>query len=150
LAFCGIQGAQTEAFDGGEDVVCRLGPAKGVGVDGVDIVSDSLFEFPGRAMAPAPALLLGQGGEEALDLVEPRGVGRGDVEMPSPDGGRVHPASARHRLHRVRVVFVSRRVLARSVSRLRHDEKNCWSSQSCIRQFVPSQRSEPTAAMPRG
>jgi len=100
LAFCGIQGAQTEAFDGGEDVVCRLGPAKefGIGVDGVDMVSDGLFEFPGRAMDPAPDLTFGQGGEEALDLVEPGGAGRdasagwrascGWRRFPSPDARR--------------------------------------------------------------
>ena len=47
LPFGGIEGAQAEAFDGGEDVVGGLGPPEGswIGVDSVDVVADGLFKL---------------------------------------------------------------------------------------------------------
>ena len=86
----GIEGTQTEAFDGGEDVVGGLDPAERsrVGVDGVDVAPDGVFEFLGRAMDPAPELLFGQEREEALDLVEPGGAGGREVDMPAGMAGQ--------------------------------------------------------------
>lgn len=65
--------AQAEALHGGEDVVCGLGPAEGLGIGivGVDAGADVAFEGTGRAVNPAPDLLVGQECEEALDLIDP-------------------------------------------------------------------------------
>ena len=98
MPFGSFESAQAEAFDGGEDVVGGLGPAEGswVGIDGVDVAPNGLLEFLRRAMDPAPELFFGQEREEALDLVEPGGVGRGEVDMPTRMAGQ--PASNRRRL----------------------------------------------------
>ena len=58
--------------DACEDVVGRLVPAEGLGVlvDRFDIRGDGLLQLDGRAVNPAPDLLLRQIGEEPLHLVE--------------------------------------------------------------------------------
>ena len=58
-----------EALDGSQDVVGGFGPSErmGIAVVGFDIALDGGFELGGRWGA-ALDLLLGQEGEEALDL----------------------------------------------------------------------------------
>src|SRR5712692_4634074 len=46
-----------------------------------DIAVDGILQFAGGAMNTPPDLLLGQGGEPALDQVQPRGAGRREVHM---------------------------------------------------------------------
>ena len=98
LTFGSLESAQAEAFDGGEDVVGGLGPAEWsrVGVDGVDVAADGVFEFLCRTMDPAPELFFGQEREEAFDLVQPGSAGRREVDMPARMAGQ--PASHRRRL----------------------------------------------------
>ena len=72
-----------EAFDAGKDVVSGFGPSERLGawvwgsIKGVD----RLLEFPDRSVDIATNLLLGQQGEEALDLIEPRSRGRSEVQI---------------------------------------------------------------------
>ena len=68
----------------------------GVLVDGVDVPGGRLLQLGGRSVNPAPDLLLRQIGEEALDLVEPRGRRRGEVNMPARTPGE--PVADRLRL----------------------------------------------------
>ena len=71
---CGdFQGFETEALDGGENVVGGFGPFERVwvGVDRVEISSDRRFQFGGGAVDAAADLLFGEVGEEALDLIDP-------------------------------------------------------------------------------
>ena len=65
--------AVTKPFDGGQDVVGGFGPAKGLGlgIAGVDVGGDSGLQRGSRAVGAAPDLLVGEQGEEALDLVDP-------------------------------------------------------------------------------
>jgi len=81
----GIQSAQAEAFDGSEDVVGGLGPPEGsgIGVDGVDVVSDGLLEFLRGAMDAAAQLFFREHREEAFHLVQPRGSGGSEVDVPA-------------------------------------------------------------------
>ena len=62
-----------EALDGSQDVVGGFGPSErmGIAVVGFDIALDGGFELGGRSVGAALDLLLGQEGEEALDLVDP-------------------------------------------------------------------------------
>ena len=80
-----LESAEAEAVDGGKDVVGGFGPAKGLwlGVVGVDVGVDVGFEGLGRSMDAAADLLLGEQREEALDLVDPGGRGRGEVDVPA-------------------------------------------------------------------
>src|SRR5712691_9829097 len=50
-------------------------------VGGFDIAADGVLQFAGGAMNTPPDLLFGQGGEPALDQVQPRGAGRREVHM---------------------------------------------------------------------
>lgn len=72
-------------MDGGEDIVCGFGPAERLWIDvvGVDEGADVALERLGRAMDPAPDLLVGQEREKALDLIDPRGSGRSEVNVPA-------------------------------------------------------------------
>ena len=81
----GFERAQAEALDGGQDVVSGLGPAEGswIGVDGLDVAEDGFFELSGGAMDTAAQLLFCEHGEEALDLVQPGGAGRREVDVPA-------------------------------------------------------------------
>ena len=94
--FGSFQRPQTEALDGGKDVVGGFVPAEGlrVCVDGVDVVLDGVLEFLGRAMNPAAELFVGQEREEALDLIEPGGAGGREVDMRAGGGA---PANAGRR-----------------------------------------------------
>ena len=62
-------------MDGGEDVVGGLGPSEGLGVGivGVDVGVDGLFELGDGAEHAAADMPLGEQREEALDLVDPGG-----------------------------------------------------------------------------
>jgi len=75
LSTLGLDGdrAVTKPFDGGQDVVGGFGPAKGlgVGITGVDVGGDSGLQRGSRAVGAALDLLVGEQGEEALDLVDP-------------------------------------------------------------------------------
>ena len=80
----GLNGSGAEALDACQNVVCRLRPSEGFGIviDGVDVILDGLFQFLRGAMNTASQLLFGQQGKQALDLVQPRSAGRGEVDMP--------------------------------------------------------------------
>ena len=69
--------------DGLEDIIGGFGPAEGPRrlVMVIDEGEDSILQFLDAAMNPAPDLTLGEKGEPALDLVEPGGVGRGEVDV---------------------------------------------------------------------
>ena len=75
LSLGGVEGAQAEAFDGGEDVGGGLGPPEGpgVGVDGVDVVADGLFKLLRGAMNAAVQLFFSEHRKEAFHLVQPGG-----------------------------------------------------------------------------
>ena len=92
-----LEGAQAEAFDGGEDVVGGLGPLEGlgVGVDGVDRVPDSLFKLLRGEMDAAAPLFFSEHRKEAFHLVQPGGTGGGGEEV-------VLGASSSHRRHAAR------------------------------------------------
>jgi hypothetical protein len=47
----------------------------------VEITANGVLELAGAAMDAAPQLLLGQGREPTLDQIEPRGAGRGEVQV---------------------------------------------------------------------
>src|SRR5258708_1292637 len=66
-------GAAAKPFDGGQDVVGGFGPAKGlgVGIAGVDVNGDGGLQRGSRAVGAALDLLVGEQGEEALDLGDP-------------------------------------------------------------------------------
>src|SRR5687768_15553482 len=56
------EGSPTEALDRGEDVVCGLGPAKGlgIGVAGLDVGVDGRLQLCRRSVSAALDLLFGQ------------------------------------------------------------------------------------------
>ena len=64
---------ETEAFDGGEDVVGGFGPPEGLGVFVVyfDEGPDIGFELAGGGVHAALQLLARQFGEPAFDLIDP-------------------------------------------------------------------------------
>jgi hypothetical protein len=72
-----------EAFDAGKDVVSGFGPSERLGrlVVGLNKAVDRLPEFPDRSVDIATNLLLGQQGEEAHDLIDPRSRGRCKVQI---------------------------------------------------------------------
>jgi hypothetical protein len=74
-----VESLETEALNGGENVVGGFGPAEGlgIGVDGVEVGLDRDFQFRRRAVDAAADLLFGDGGEEALDLIDPGVIRRG-------------------------------------------------------------------------
>src|SRR4051795_355087 len=69
----------------GSDLVGGLGPDEGRGIIVVlvDVAVDGRLQLDDRAEDAAPEPPPGQGGEEALDGVQPRGRGRGEVEGPA-------------------------------------------------------------------
>ena len=89
---------EAEAFYGGENIVGGLGPAEGfwIVVDRLDVGSDRPFQLFSGAVDAAADLLFGDGGEEALDQIDPGAGGRGEVNMPSRS--RAEPLSDRRRL----------------------------------------------------
>src|SRR5215469_16314167 len=74
-----------EAFDGSEDVIGGLGPFEGLGIGVVmtDEVHDVGAQSLDAAIDAAPDLLVGDEREEALDLIEPRRTGGGEMDMPA-------------------------------------------------------------------
>ena len=77
--------ADVEAFNVGEDVGGRLGPAKRLGgsVVLVDEARDGRLKMGNALVDAAAYLLFGDQGEEELDLVEPRCVGGRQVDVPA-------------------------------------------------------------------
>ena len=73
MGFGDFERLETEALDGGENVVGGLGPAEGfgMGVDGVEVSSDRGFQFFRGAVDAAADLLFGDVGKKALDLIDP-------------------------------------------------------------------------------
>ena len=65
-------------------------------VDRLDVGSDRPFQLFSGAVDAAADLLFGDGGEEALDQIDPGAGGRGEVNMPSRS--RAEPLSDRRRL----------------------------------------------------
>src|SRR6516164_5712351 len=85
-----------EAFDGSEDVIGGLGPFEGLGIGVVmtDEVHDVGAQSLDAAIDAAPDLLVGDEGEEALDLIEPgRAGGRRPTGLPHKYAKR-HAAQA--------------------------------------------------------
>jgi hypothetical protein len=74
-----------EAFDGSEDIVCGLGPSERlwVGIVVADEGSDVGAQGIDASMDAASDLFIGQQSEEALDLIEPRRIGRRQMHMPA-------------------------------------------------------------------
>ena len=68
-------GSETEALDGGEDVVGGFGPPEwvGIGVCHGDVVMDGCFQFGGGSVNAAAQRPRGEQGEPSLNLVDPRG-----------------------------------------------------------------------------
>ena len=85
MDFGGFDGDEAEALDGGEDIVGGFGLDEGfgVGINGFDVTGDGAFEFGGGAMCAAADLVFGQVGEEAFDLIDPRGRGRRVMHLPA-------------------------------------------------------------------
>ncbi len=75
--------ALAEASDAREDVVCGLGPREGLGVEvaHVDEPADVLLELNHAEVRSSFDHLLGEMSKPALDLVEPRGIGRREVDV---------------------------------------------------------------------
>jgi hypothetical protein len=89
LVVGGIEGAQAEALDRGEDVVSGLCPSEGFGVcigDG-DIAFDCRLEICGRTMDATADLSAGEMGEEAFNLIDPGGSGGCEVNLPMRSSG---------------------------------------------------------------
>src|SRR3984893_2717861 len=71
------RGSQTKSANTIEDLIGGLHPHKGLGllvVDG-EVETNGVLQGAGAAMSAAAELLLGEGREPALDLVDPGGVG---------------------------------------------------------------------------
>src|SRR5438270_13196562 len=78
-----LRGSQAKSLDAGEDLVGRLDPDERLGlfIVGGEVEPDCVLESAGAAMSAAPKLLLSQGGEPPLDLIDPGGIGRREVEV---------------------------------------------------------------------
>ena len=70
-------------LNGGNDLVRRLGPDEGFGVVVVlvDELSDRALELARAPMNTSLERSVGQEREPAFDLVQPRAVGRNEVEV---------------------------------------------------------------------
>ena len=81
----GVEGREAVAFDGRQNFLSGLVPAERLRilVDGLDVGNNGPLQVAGRSVNAAADLLVRQLGEEALDLVEPRGRRRGEVNMPA-------------------------------------------------------------------
>lgn len=94
-----------EASNTGEDLIGCLGPDVGLGllVSCVEELLDGILELSDAAVTSSSDLLVCELGEESLDLVDPRGVGRREVNMkprvfgePIADGRRLVGAVVVH------------------------------------------------------
>src|SRR5258708_17816456 len=92
-----LQRPRTEAGNRDDDLIGGLGPGERfrARVGGSDIVFDSVLEFSGAAMISTSKGLLGQLGEPTLNHVDPRGIGRREMQAeprmlpkPAPHLGR--------------------------------------------------------------
>lgn len=88
----------TKSDDVRQDLIGGLGPDERCrpGVVRPQVLLDGGLEFPRAPMDPTPELLLGEGGEPTLHLVEPRRPDRGEVQVvarvtqePAVDQGRL-------------------------------------------------------------
>src|SRR5262249_52873783 len=72
-----------KASDACEDLIGRLDPDEGLGllVVNLEVKANCVFQLARAAMRPTPDLLLGQGCEPALDLIEPGAIGRCVVDL---------------------------------------------------------------------
>ena len=68
-----VESSPAEASDGGEDIVCVLGPSErlGISISCVDVCIDCSLQCFGGAMGSTLDLLLCEECEEALDLIDP-------------------------------------------------------------------------------
>ena len=73
----------TKSSNAGKDFVCRFGPAEWLRrlIVKFEIVSDGLFKLLGAAMDASTNLLFREGGEEALNHIDPRCTGGGEMNM---------------------------------------------------------------------
>src|SRR5207237_7036867 len=78
-----LRSSQAKSLDAGEDLVGRLDLDERLGlfIVGGEVEPDCVLESAGAAMSAAPKLLLSQGGEPPLDLIDPGGIGRREVEV---------------------------------------------------------------------
>ena len=78
-----VRNAITKSSETGENLVSGLGPDERFGllVIEVEVLTDGMLQLHGAAMRAAFDLTLAQGGEPALDLVEPRARGLGEMDM---------------------------------------------------------------------
>src|SRR5215831_21276794 len=76
-----LRDPMTKSRDAGEDLIGRLGPDKGSGrvVGHRDVLADRGFKGARARVSPALDLFLGEGGEPALDEVQPRRAGGREV-----------------------------------------------------------------------
>ena len=65
----------------------------------VEVVVDGRFEFGHRGEDPAPDAVMSDQAEEALDLVEPRCRGRGEVQVKARVLVEIGRASCRERVY---------------------------------------------------
>src|ERR1700761_396871 len=84
-ASCWCSVIRAKPLNGSQDVVGGCDPPEGfrIGVVLIEEGVDRGLQFLDAAMHTAPDLLLGQQGEEALNLVQPGTAGRGQVDMPA-------------------------------------------------------------------
>src|SRR3989475_3678411 len=94
----------TKARDAVEDFVRGLGPDKGLrrGVGDGDIAADCVLQLSRAAVDASTELLFGERREPAFHEVDPRGAGRGEVQMEARMAGQ--PAMDRRRLVRAGIV----------------------------------------------
>ncbi len=78
-----LRSSQSEASDAGQDVVCRLDPHEGLGIGtvGGQVQPNGVLQRTGAAMTAPAKLLVGEDGEPALHLVDPRRVGGREVQV---------------------------------------------------------------------
>ena len=83
------EGVRAISRDGVEDGIGGLGPDERlwVGIMGLDEGGDGGLELVDAAMDAAFDLLVGEERKPALDLVEPGGAGRREVEVVTPVAG---------------------------------------------------------------
>ena len=82
--------SETEAVDGGEDIVGGFGPPEwlGIGVCHGDVVTDGRFQFGGGSVNTAAQSPRGEQSKPSLNLVDPGGRGRRVMDMPMRSFGK--------------------------------------------------------------
>src|SRR5437899_9191630 len=94
----------TKARDAVEDFVRGLGPDKGLrrGVGDGDIAADCVLQLSRAAVDASTELLFGERREPAFHEVDPRGAGRGEVQMEARMTSK--PAMERRRIVRAGIL----------------------------------------------